>query len=969
MAQMACRRLKLQDPRIVKRYNKRLKEHMEEHKIVEKLSDLNQQISGPLTKEQQETYEKLDRLIIEGKTMAEKKCRKLHKGEVPFSPQVNQFGAMIQFWRLVRRQSLRQKHSSQQLERLRRKLDIRPPLPTSLSEIEELIQLAWRNYKHSKKQATAERTSFLDDLAQARAEESLQRSNKSKEELTESQLRNMISNERLRESFRRIKASRGVTKQGLSTVVTTDENGNEITLTKQKEIEESIMAENVKKFTQTHNTTPLSHPLLSFLGHTGDKPEVTSILNGTFEGLKDLSPIANQFLSSLKKPEHIPQLDKSISTEEWRLAWKKAKERTSSGQSGIHFGHYKASAQDNTLLAIDVSMASIPFSTGYSPIRWRTAVNVMIPKKVNSPHVTQLRTITLYEADFNMTNKILSKRTMAHAEKYGLLAIEQEGGRKHRKAIHHSINKSLLYSISTQGNWPALVVSTDAKSCYDRIAHPTLSIILQSMGVPLEPILCQYNTIQRTKHYVRTSFGDSEQYYDGDEWAKTLGKTFQGVGQGNGFGPTAFTCISSKVMNFLRENDFGVHLQTPLDKQQTNFVGTYFVDDNELMMLENINERSTKNRIKKMQDMVSLYSTVMELTGAALVPRKSYWASTHKPQPEDCYEEEITIPDLEGKEIPLEKISLSEARELLGVWIAPNQNQNKQFTVLLEKAKQWAHEVRGSSLEKEDVWRSLHTTILKSLQYPLPAAMLSKKQCNAIMSPLLLAGLPKMKIARTFPREVIHGPYSRGGFGIPDLYTTQNISKIEILLDQFDKQSITSSLLQLHLQYLTLEIGIGDDFLLKSFDVYGRIITPSIITSLWQFTTESNIQIHLPLPTTPLMRQKDTYIMEEIGKRKLSLGTLKDINQCRMFLQVISVSDISSACGTRLLNQCLEGIKPSWLRAIHPWPDIKRPGPKAWTTWRETLISTFGHKTTTLLSIPLGNWITRPERWQWFYSP
>lgn len=225
-----------------------------------------------------------------------------------------------------------------------------------------------------------------------------------------------------------------------------------------------------------------------------------------------------------------------------------------------------------------------------------------------------------------------------------------------------------------------------------------------------------------------------------------------------------------------------------------------------------------------------------------------------------------------------------------------------------------------------------------------------------------------MRIYRNFPRDIVHGPYSRGGLGIPDLYTTQNTSKIEILLDQFSRASITSSLLHIHLQYLILEVGIGADFLLNPFEAYGRITSPSIITSLWKFLTEENIQLHLPLPETPLLRENDVYLMEQLCQQKLPIKVLKDINQCRLYLQVVSLGDITSACGTRLLHQCLEGHKPSWLRPIHPWPDTPRPGPTAWTTWRAHIIATFGHRNTTLLSSPLGPWHQCLVHWQWFYS-
>lgn len=75
MALMTCRRLKLQDPRIVKRYNRRLKQYMEEHKVAKKLSELQQHISGTLTPAQEETYENLDQLIVEGKNYGREKMQ------------------------------------------------------------------------------------------------------------------------------------------------------------------------------------------------------------------------------------------------------------------------------------------------------------------------------------------------------------------------------------------------------------------------------------------------------------------------------------------------------------------------------------------------------------------------------------------------------------------------------------------------------------------------------------------------------------------------------------------------------------------------------------------------------------------------------------------------------------------------------------------------------------------------------
>ena len=70
-------------------------------------------------------------------------------------------------------------------------------------------------------------------------------------------------------------------------------------------------------------------------------------------------------------------------------------------------------------------MAELPFRTGFSPLRWQHATNVMILKKAGLYNLEKLRTICLFQADFNHNNKFLGKSTMAHAAEHQLTATEQ----------------------------------------------------------------------------------------------------------------------------------------------------------------------------------------------------------------------------------------------------------------------------------------------------------------------------------------------------------------------------------------------------------------------------------------------------------------------------------------------------------------------------------------------------------------
>ena len=131
-----------------------------------------------------------------------------------------------------------------------------------------------------------------------------------------------------------------------------------------------------------------------------------------------------------------------ITPEQWRSCWKQQKENTSAGPSGLHFGHLKANATDEDMCFVDATLSAIPFATGYSPTRWQKGTNVMLYKKVANNHVEKLRTILLYEADFNAVNKILGRHMLANGENCDSIAPEQYGSRKNKTAIIQCLNKN-----------------------------------------------------------------------------------------------------------------------------------------------------------------------------------------------------------------------------------------------------------------------------------------------------------------------------------------------------------------------------------------------------------------------------------------------------------------------------------------------------------------------------------------------
>ena len=141
-------------------------------------------------------------------------------------------------------------------------------------------------------------------------------------------------------------------------------------------------------------------------------------------------PLCTQADSTLKKARQRHQgkhtRDISLLITNHINGWKRAKERTSSGRSGVHFGHFMAGAKHTGIATFDATMAQIPYQTGYSPKIWQHGVNVMLVKKKGDYRVSKLRAILLYEADFNQNNKRLGREMMYYAEDLKNIAPEPQ---------------------------------------------------------------------------------------------------------------------------------------------------------------------------------------------------------------------------------------------------------------------------------------------------------------------------------------------------------------------------------------------------------------------------------------------------------------------------------------------------------------------------------------------------------------
>jgi hypothetical protein len=105
----------------------------------------------------------------------------------------------------------------------------------------------------------------------------------------------------------------------------------------------------------------MKSPLLDDFGYRQNTIAHEQVLNGTYSVPEECDKATRLLIQGLARPtdnhdraRHAPTTH--ITTDDHIRGWKRQKERTSGGISGLHFGHYKAHAQERDLAAFDASL-------------------------------------------------------------------------------------------------------------------------------------------------------------------------------------------------------------------------------------------------------------------------------------------------------------------------------------------------------------------------------------------------------------------------------------------------------------------------------------------------------------------------------------------------------------------------------------------------------------------------------------
>ena len=931
-----ARRLNTKIPQAADKYVVNLEKNLLHHKNIQRLGAAHESsIHKSVVKER---VDAIDRETKQYMVHSEKKCRRIKSGKIQFSPESAVWIRRRQVYRSILRYHGGKIRNRGNLKRAARKCGIKNALQLSLREVRKRLQISRQKCDYYKKHGHRYRRQHLNrrlEAAKVRCDED-----------AETKILAIIQREKDRSYWRRLNYNMSKpTGRSVRVVQTSDEDGGVTEYDTQRSVENGIWdGIHGKRFYLAEQAPICQGRLRGDFGYNAATISARQVLDGTYEFPADCDTSTVALLKECRKIRKVIPQD-SVSTrftrEHWQQRWRKAKEKTSSSQSGLHFAHYIAGAESDVISHTHSLKTEIAVRWGFGLERWGKGLSCMLEKKPGCTLIEKLRAILLMEADFNFKNGTLyGNRMLDVARKYKLMP-EEIFSKKGKTADDGSLGKQLVYDIIRQSRCAAAVSSIDAANCYDSVAHAIVSLCFQAFGVPVNAVESMLTTIQNMKYFLRTAFGDSKGFR-----GSTICIKFQGLCQGSRAAPGGWAVISITILGAHKREGHGGHFICPVTKVREHLAAILFVDDTDLLHINMELDESANQVHAAMQDSIESWGRLLIASGGAFKPSKCFshlisfgWKPNGQwkyDKNEENEELDFHVPMPDGSYVPIEPVGVDTAKETLGVWSCPSGDSTKACSIMEEKGQEWIDRAKEGHLARRDIWFLVDHQFWPKVGYGLCCNMAPVSKLNLCLKKQYWELIPLGGVIRSAPKELRQVSTGFYGIGCPNVAVECCVAQMNKLLMHYGCPSSIGKFMKMSLNFMVLEMGISTQPLQESYSKYGSWVTLCWLKTVWEKCQLYGVVVEFSDVEAEPPRDGDQWLMRLFIRLGYTKVELEQLNRVRIFFQVLYLSDILCAEGKFLDRKYLIRRKAEEKWSKYNFPREK-PRNKDIRLWRVAL--------------------------------
>jgi ribonuclease HI len=772
-------------------------------------------------------------------------------------------------------------------------------------------------------------------------------------------------------------------------------------LTDPREIERALICRNRLHFGQAHGTLPTIPPFSTAVDWHASTTTSMDILHNNLPFADELDTVSAQFLHQFQLSTTINSITAELSLAEWSGKMKVWRETTSTSPSGMHLGHHKAllvefpdegdlplglgqlslNAKRLVLLQSQIDLFNYAIRHSYTYQRWHKVATFMIKKDFDSAKIHRLRVIHLYEADLNLLLGVKWRSLIHHCVDNSLLNPGQFGGLPGRDAMTPVFLEELQWETTRASRRSLLRMDFDASSCYDRIIPCIASLAARSFGQHQALCFIHASFLQNAQYYLKTKLGLSD-----DAYSHCKLHPIYGTGQGSANSPVIWALISSKLFDAQAATAFGATFLSPDRSHQLQIFMIGFVDDTNAGV-NNFAEadQSPTLLLQRASSDAQLWHDLLCRSGGALEISKcayhlAYYSFSASGAPvlsslppnsnKVCIQEHS-----KSEPTSLKYLSPFSPRKTLGCYKSPSPNVKASLDYIATIATTKSKAVMNSSIDAKSAWRYYFAVFLPSVTYSLPTNVIPERQLQTLQNATVRPILNKMGYPKSLPHAIVYGPTSLGGLGLRSFYDEQGSTKMELVLKHLRSNTLVTT--QVHIALAWCQRLCGTSLPILEFPSRDLPhLETTFFPSLRQYLADTSSSLILEhTNVTPIQRVGDFHLMDSVlNSGVFSSQQIRWINYCRVFLQVHTIADMTTAGGTHVDPGFINGsVSLLSSQSTELEPIQERPTTAAaWRSWKKACSLWCNVKTGKLFR-PLGKWLhsspTLRRSWPYHWDP
>jgi hypothetical protein len=522
---------------------------------------------------------------------------------------------------------------------------------------------------------------------------------------------------------------------------------------------------------------------------------------------------------------------------------------------------------------------------------------------------------------------------------------------------------------------PLINFDNDAASCYDRIIAALASLVSRSHGQHRDVCFVHAETLQEAKFRLKTEMGVTEEFY---QHCKAY--PIYGTGQGSGNSPVIWVFISSVLFQCHAKYAKGAVFESPDKSVTIKFYMVGFVDDSTGQVNDFLSdaEPTIDHLVSLMAHDAQLWNDLLHVSGGLLeVTKCSYHIIyfSFRPNGLPFMQSGLRGPPLNltssltGEPIYVATKSTYETHKTLGHHKSPAGKSTKHLRHLTSTGKTLSLQLALSPATRIQSFLFYWSIYVSKIRFTLPQCFFTPAYLEAAQSKSMPLIFAKCGYMRTTAYSILFGPKFLGGAGFLRWLTLQGEGQILLFIKHWRAYDDAGRLLRVAVAWVQYQSGVGIP-IFENPHLHLPYLESRWLPSMRAFLSQINGQLILDKTyVAPLQREQDEYIMSRV----LETGVFTDhelhlINCCRLYLNVITVSDVALACGS-----CLDPTIATHQPSGHSTSNYHRPlqaYPPNWRLWDRVMSIWFddNHQA----RVPLGPWLTTGDRlrrtWSAYYD-